>query len=238
MDQEAVLNSLDENASTEAEFLANLEMYATGTPIEYILEKFVIQDHAFFVDRRVHIPDPKCAAIVDLAADLLPQNGMAIDVGTGCGWIGILTKKWRPDANVVLTDLDGGSLEVAKVNARAHDADVALLRSHLLARVEFETRPDLVIANLSYGISKTACQKQASDADAYLPTSPLFSEASPLSVYSDLVRNISELGFAPNFLFEVGLFEDKRVHQDLQFEAYATEIVRQNGFGFTILRRR
>lgn len=237
MNQDAIQQSLAEHSPTDADFHANLEMYAYGIPLEYILGKLVIKDQAFHIDRRVHIPNSKSSSIIDIIVGLLPENGMAIDVGTGCGWIGILIKKLRPDATVLLTDLDAGALEVAKKNSDFHGVDVKFVKSHLLKKVELDRNPNIIIANLSYRKRQFLSPGEADSSHEHLPLPPIASAHSSLSIYSDLIDNILQLGFRPDFILEVGHVGDAIVQRKLQFPSYKTEIIRHMGFGFAIVTR-
>lgn len=237
MTDDTVEASIVEHSHSDADFHANLEMYAYGTPLEYIFERFKICGLEFHVDRRVYIPDSRSAAIVDLVVQHLPRNGMAVDVGTGCGWIGILTKTLREDATVLLTDPEAGALEVAKHNSDLHGVSVGFVKSHILKHVELPRFPNLVIANLSYGKRRYLNQVDPEHSAKGGSMPAAVSSTSSLSIYTDLVKNMDELRYTPDFMFEIGMVTDAAVQEQLRFPAYKTRVVRRDGFGFAILSR-
>ena len=55
-----------------------------------------------------------------------------VDVGTGCGALGITAKMEFPDIEVILTDIDATCLKTARQNATNHKVNVTFSRGNLL----------------------------------------------------------------------------------------------------------
>lgn len=74
------------------------------------------------VDRGVFVPRPHTQALARRAAELLPDDGMAVDLCTGCGAVAAVLRSAHPDATVFATDAD----PAAVANARRNGVDALL----------------------------------------------------------------------------------------------------------------
>ncbi len=106
-------------------------------PVQYLIEQAWFFGMAFFVDKRVLIPRPSSATIVEEVlqhARVTPgfgagedqafgQGVLIADICTGSGCIGIALAKHMPAAHVLLTDISSDALEVARINATCHSVD-------------------------------------------------------------------------------------------------------------------
>lgn len=70
---------------------------------------------------------------------------LVVDIGGGCGAGGVCVGLIRPDARIVLTDVNRAALDLAEVNARANGVSCETLVGSGLEPVR--EAPDLVIAN-------------------------------------------------------------------------------------------
>jgi release factor glutamine methyltransferase len=96
-------------------------------PLQYItgVQEFWSLD--FVVDPRVLIPRPETELLVEQGLRLIEtMQGPAdhsikiLDLGTGCGAIGIALAREIPDADIWATDISADALQVASLNARKH----------------------------------------------------------------------------------------------------------------------
>jgi release factor glutamine methyltransferase len=148
----------DEMLSERATEVANarLRLRLDRVPIAYIVGHKEFYGRTFKVTTATLIPRPESEAMIDLLKTLMPATASlldepalnVVDVGTGSGCLGITAKLELPQLSVTLLDISRHALTVAEQNARAHDADVALLRSDLLA--QYPLQPDIILANLPY----------------------------------------------------------------------------------------
>lgn len=118
-------------------------------PVQYLVGEAWFFSMPFAVDRRVLIPRPATATIVEEVlqhARATPGFGgdggarfgdgvVIADVCTGSGCVGIALARHMPGAHVVATDVSAAALEVARENAARHGvADrVDLVEGDLLA---------------------------------------------------------------------------------------------------------
>lgn len=82
--------------------------------------------------------------------DLSDRPMRVVDVGTGCGILGISLALALPSARVVLVDCSADALDVARENCRRHGVDgrVDLVQADLLNGIDGPI--DLIVANLPY----------------------------------------------------------------------------------------
>ena len=119
----------------------------------YIIGHWEFYGLDFLLTTDVLIPRPETELIVERAIRWLQQHPhmrKVVDIGTGCGCIGIAIAKHIPDVQMLLTDSSAKALEVTRKNVEKHG---------LLERVEcrqlnlLDRTPDgfdLVCANLPY----------------------------------------------------------------------------------------
>jgi len=104
------------------------------TPIQYVMGSAKFCGLDFIVDGRVLIPRPETEILVDTVATLAhsPSLGFArdrqstvhsiriLDLCTGSGAVAIALTKAIPDCKIVASDISGGALEIARMNAVKH----------------------------------------------------------------------------------------------------------------------
>ena len=154
--RETVLASLPDPVDPEAiaRFDALVAQRAAGNPISYItgIREFYGRD--FHVGEDVLIPRPETELIVELAVNDIDRRGpgetRVHDVCTGSGCIGISIALERLSARVMLSDVSMSAIGVARRNATAHGASIALVHSDLLDALPESDRFDIITANPPY----------------------------------------------------------------------------------------
>ncbi|WP_034299783.1 peptide chain release factor N(5)-glutamine methyltransferase [Herbaspirillum sp. RV1423] len=123
-----------------------------GEPIAYIVGEREFFGLAMQVTPDVLIPRPDTELLVELALERLPQQGKALDMGTGSGAIAVAIAHTRPDVSMTALDVSEGALKVAAGNAQRHGAKVAFLRSDWYAALGDVAQPylDLIVSNPPY----------------------------------------------------------------------------------------
>lgn len=162
----------------------------------------------FIVTPDVLIPRPETEQIIDAVLilagkpylpgikstkNLLSDNPIILDVGTGSGCIAITIKKELPCSKVYATDISKEALSVAKKNARNLNAPIHLIISHLLKKVKEGALPipDVIVANLPYvdkdwdWIDKKAL--------SFEPDIALYADNRGLELIFNLIRDASDL---------------------------------------------
>jgi release factor glutamine methyltransferase len=134
-------------------FRALVAARATRRPLQHLVGEVEFYGRPFAVEPGVLIPRPETERLVEIALRLLPEGarGLAADLGTGSGVIGLTLAAERPGLAVACIDLAPAALALTARNAAALGlADrVHLLRGDLAAAIAPATL-DLVAANPPY----------------------------------------------------------------------------------------
>lgn len=148
--------NLTETLSSDAmqQFEAVITRRLTREPLAYITGHREFYKLDFSVSAAVLIPRPETELLVDTALEHLRRerirNARVVDVGTGCGAIGVAIARNRRDVRLLGIDSSAAALAVAKENARRliprRYAD--WLQADLLTAVKGPI--DCVVANLPY----------------------------------------------------------------------------------------
>lgn len=127
--------------------------YLLGKPLSYILRQEDFFGYTFFVDERVLIPRPETEILVEKAIDLIKtyQLSSVLDLGCGCGNIGIVIDKILGERNVkvFVSDISFDALNVCRINKERHFSEVMMVNTNLLDAFKEEVF-DLIIANPPY----------------------------------------------------------------------------------------
>ncbi|MCD6221975.1 peptide chain release factor N(5)-glutamine methyltransferase, partial [bacterium] len=124
-------------------------------PLQYIVGKVGFYKYNFFVEEGVFIPRPETEILVGKAIEiykrffhLLPVD--ILDIGTGCGNIGISLALEIEKAKVIATDISEKALEVAKKNACKYNVKnkVRFIKNDLFPEGNFKF--DIIVSNPPY----------------------------------------------------------------------------------------
>ena len=141
------------------EMNAYLTRRKQGEPVQYILQRADFMGLKLYVDKRVLIPRQDTetlveAVIVELQTKKKPR---VLDLCAGSGAIGLSIKSLVPGAEVTMSDLSTGALEVVKKNAHALEVEVSIRHGDLFGAVGKE-KFDLIASNPPYiRASEMAC---------------------------------------------------------------------------------
>lgn len=132
---------------------ARLQLRLDRVPVAYIIGHKDFYGRSFRVTTATLIPRPESEVMIELLSELLndpksPARKTLVDVGTGSGCLGVTAKLEHPNLSITLLDISNYALKVAEQNAKAHHANVTLLRSDLLK--QYALTPDIILANLPY----------------------------------------------------------------------------------------
>jgi ribosomal protein L3 glutamine methyltransferase len=143
-------------AAADARRLAALAQrrIATREPLAYLLREAWLQDHRFFVDRRVIVPRSHIAELLpEGIAPWLSERPVRriLDLCTGSGCLAILAALAFPRARVDASDIAPGALAVARRNVADYKLGhrVRLVCSDLFDRLDAQ-RYDLIVSNPPY----------------------------------------------------------------------------------------
>jgi release factor glutamine methyltransferase len=104
---------------------AMLERRLTGEPLAWITGTAPFCGLWIKVDPGVYVPRWQTEALARRAAELLPEDGTAIDLCTGSGAIPAYLRSQRPRARILATDIDPRAVACARSNGvEAYEADL------------------------------------------------------------------------------------------------------------------
>ncbi len=118
-------------------------------PSQYIFSRAYFMDMVLRVTPDVLIPRPETEILCEKAAELLPESGSLLDLGTGSGCIACAIKRMRPDVTVTGVDISSAALAVAADNADKSGLDIEWLESDLFSALSGR-KFDVIAANLPY----------------------------------------------------------------------------------------
>lgn len=96
-----------------------------GEPLAWLLGATVFCGEVVRVDAGIYVPRAHTEALVHRALDLLPADGIAIDVCTGSGAVAAVLARRCPDATVLASDVDPRAVACARSNGvDAHVGDL------------------------------------------------------------------------------------------------------------------
>ncbi|HET9672996.1 MAG TPA: HemK family protein methyltransferase [Actinomycetota bacterium] len=108
-----------------------------GEPLAWIVGHVTFLDLRVRVTPGVFVPRPHTELLARRAIELLPSDGIGVDLCTGCGAVAAAMRAARPDAAVHATDVDPVAVACARTNgvdAVLGDLDAPLpptLRGHV-----------------------------------------------------------------------------------------------------------
>lgn len=142
-------------AVQEKKYRRLLTRAAQQEPIPYITGQAYFFDLRFKVTPAVLIPRPETEQLVETALNWAARQWAGdslhiVDVGTGSGCIAIALALAFPEAQIDAVDSSQPALNIARQNARLHNA-AGVIQFHLGSLLEpIDGRPTLIVANLPY----------------------------------------------------------------------------------------
>ena len=111
-------------------------------------KKIFFNDYAFYVSKDVYEPAEDTFLLAENLS--IDENDVVLDMGTGCGILGILVAKKAE--KVVATDLNPYAIDCAKMNAKLNKvADkMNILRGDLFQTIKQNERFSLILFNAPY----------------------------------------------------------------------------------------
>jgi release factor glutamine methyltransferase len=135
-DEEA--EELIEAASGRGNLLQGLERRLSGEPLAWITGRTRFCGIDVSVGPGVYVPRWQSEPLAIMAAQLLPHDGVGVELCTGSGAVALVMQAHRPDARVVATEMDGNAARCARrngVTVYEGDLDEPLPRA-LMGRVD------------------------------------------------------------------------------------------------------
>ncbi|WP_027088523.1 peptide chain release factor N(5)-glutamine methyltransferase [Thomasclavelia saccharogumia] len=203
------------------EFLAGMEEYYNGRPIQYIkgVETFFGRD--FKVNEDVLIPRYETEELVenilyridDYFADY--QTITLCDVGTGSGAIATSLALEEPRLKVYATDISVNAVNVAKENAKNLNADVEFMVGDMLEPlIDRNIKVDIFVSNPPYIPQEQEIEAIVKDNEPHVA---LFGGADGLYFYRKIFKGVrSLLNDRALLAFEMGFDQRELMEEALQ----------------------
>jgi len=184
-----------------------------NVPIQHLIGYETFFGYQFKVNKDVLIPRFETEELVSKVLELYDEyfEGKAVDVvdiGTGCGAIGITLALEEPTMNVVVTDISEAALAVAKENAANLGADVQFLQSDMLSGlIEEGKKFDILVSNPPYIPQSEVVDSLVYDNEPHLA---LFGGEDGLYFYREILRDAKAILKHPSVI----AFEHAYHHRD------------------------
>ena len=183
------------NQYTADKFRDMVDRVAAGEPVQYVTGHARFYGMTFIVNRKVLIPRPETAELVDLivARNADRSDLHLLDCGTGSGCIAIALSRNLPFCHVEAMDIDSEALDVARANALKMSCKINFKQADImnLPAAAVESRYDIIVSNPPY-IADSERGEMESHVVDYEPHKALFvPDDDPVKFY----RAIAEYAF-------------------------------------------
>lgn len=154
-----ILNREQEMLPEQEKLLEQMQLaLLRHEPLQYVLKEAWFYKRPFYVDKNVLIPRPETEELVEwILTDMKeipkrPEPLRVLDMGTGSGCIAISIKKEYPETAVWAMDKFEAALKIARINARALQADMNFVCADLLNEGWESQIPeiDILVSNPPY----------------------------------------------------------------------------------------
>lgn len=207
------------DVAQQAEFLMAVERRARREPLQYIIGEAEFCGLLFHVDRRVLIPRPETALLVECAETIIreqvrlrgEEGVTVVDVGTGSGAIAVTLAKRLSGLPVrmLATDISSDALAVARINATRHEVDAAIEwhLGSLLDAVPADRTLHIVLSNPPYIATEDLVALQP-EVVRYEPHLALFAPRAGLALYEALLAQTRQrLSDGGAWIVEMGIHQ-------------------------------
>lgn len=167
-----------------------LSRLSKGEPLQYVIGSTPFCGLQFKVDKRVLIPRPETAELVEWVARDCSGVGSVVDIGTGSGCIAVTLATRLPGWKVQGWDISNDALEVARENSRLNGTDVEFRNVDILGVPEPGEHFDAIVSNPPYVLESEKAQMDNRVLD-FEPHMALFVPDGDALLY---YRAIAELG--------------------------------------------
>ncbi|USK85008.1 peptide chain release factor N(5)-glutamine methyltransferase [Peribacillus asahii] len=225
MSRSQLFASLRDELSGDAftAFEKAVKQHAEGMPIQYIIGSEEFYGRTFLVNEEVLIPRPETEELVyhtlRKIQSMFPKDKEVhvVDVGTGSGAIAITMKLEEPRLRVTATDIASPSLQVAKRNAQALEADVQFVQGDLLQPfIEAGQQFDVLLSNPPY-IPDADRMEMSEVVTEHEPHRALFAGVDGLDFYRRFMEELPSVMRISGLIgFEVGAGQGERVAELLR----------------------
>ncbi len=179
-------------------------------PLAYIRGFQEFYGRQFKVTPHVLIPRPESESFIELLKSFNKEMPWIADIGTGSGCLAITAALELPEATVHAYDIDPDALNLARRNARAHEAHLRFYQSNLLGRLR-KASYDFIIANLPYVPDAMITSPEITKE----PRLALFSGNDGMDHYRDFWQQVNVLKTPPRYIMTESLNDQHETMRQL-----------------------
>ncbi|MFZ0994755.1 MAG: HemK/PrmC family methyltransferase [Candidatus Dormiibacterota bacterium] len=206
-------------ANGDEELLVELvERRTTGEPLAWITGVAQFCDCLVAITPGVFVPRWQSERLAERAAQLLPPQGRAVDLGTGSGAIAMVMAARRPDASVIGVEPDPIAAECARRNG------VTVVQGDLFEAVprSWRGKVDLVVGVLPY-VPTGEIPYLPRDVPAFEPLSALDGGSDGLCLIRRAVRESPQwLRNGGHILLEIGGDQPRQLTPVLEMSGFSS----------------
>jgi release factor glutamine methyltransferase len=175
----------------EARALELAARRAAGEPLQYVTGVVGFRHLELAVGPGVFIPRPETEGVAGRVIEKLPENGVAVEIGTGSGAIALAVADERRDASVYATERSPEALEWAVRNRDELGLPVEIVEGDLFGGLpeELRGRVDIVVSNPPYVPENFSLPPIVKD---YEPHIALFASGAGLDIIEALMADALE----------------------------------------------
>ena len=210
---------------------AALARLAKGEPLQYVIGSTPFCGLTFKVDKRVLIPRPETAELVEWVAEESAYSGSLLDIGTGSGCIAITLAHSLPAWKVQGWDISDGALEVACENSSLNHTHVTFSKVNVLSEPTIGGL-DVIVSNPPYVMESERSGMESTVLD-YEPHLALFvKDSEPLVFYRAIARlGLKALNPGGRLYFEINPLKASEMNKMLVEMGYHNVETRSDIFG-------
>jgi len=178
-------------------FEKNVDLYLNhNIPIQHLIGYETFFGYEFIVNENVLIPRFETEELVAKVLEVYDEhfsgvNVDLVDIGTGCGAIGLSLSLEEPLMNVTITDISDLALAVAKENANKLGAKSQFIQSDMLTElIARNMKFDILVSNPPYIPEKEDVDSLVYDNEPHLA---LFGGVDGLYFYREILRDASKI---------------------------------------------
>jgi len=172
-------------------------------PIQHLMGFETFFGYEFKVNEDVLIPRFETEELVAKVLELYDEHFQGrkvdvVDIGTGCGAIGISLALEESSMNVTITDISEAALAIAKENAESLGADIQLLQGNMLVEmVETGKKFDILVSNPPYIPTMEVVDSLVYDNEPHLA---LFGGEDGLHFYREILQDAEKILRCPSVI--------------------------------------
>lgn len=216
-----------------AKVLELVRRRVAGEPLQYLTGLAGFRRLELRIGPGALVPRPETESLAGRAIELLPDGGIAVDVGTGAGPIALAIADEKPGAQVIATDISAEALDWARINREQLGLDVELIRCDLFEGLpnRLRGRVDVVVANPPY-ISEHERNALPREVVDHEPGIALFAARDGLEIFERIaVGARGWLHPGGHLVSEIGDRQGATVTRLLEFLGYSQVAIRSDLVG-------